>query len=47
MGHRREKQTRLLSIRDLSTQRRNSKNIVWWFNNVFGWEAEFKPELLK
>jgi hypothetical protein len=23
------------------------KNIVWWFNNIFGWKAEFKPELLK
>ena len=23
------------------------KNLVWWFNNIFGWKAEFKPELLK
>jgi hypothetical protein len=22
------------------------KDLVWWFNNVFGWEAEFKPHLL-
>ena len=23
------------------------KDLVWWFNNIFGWKAEFKPELLK
>lgn len=23
------------------------KDLVWWFNNIFGWKAEFKPHLLK
>ncbi len=23
------------------------KNLVWWFNNIFGWKAEFKSHLLK
>ena len=23
------------------------KDITWWFNTIFGWKAEFKPELLK
>ena len=23
------------------------KDLVWWFNTVFGWKAEFKPDLLK
>ena len=23
------------------------KDLVWWFNNIFGWKAEFKPHPLK
>ena len=23
------------------------KDLTWWFNTIFGWKAEFKPELLK
>ena len=32
--------------RSLYTEKK-LKDLVWWFNNIFGWKAEFKPNLLK
>ena len=32
--------------RSLYTEKK-LKDLVWWFNNIFGWKAEFKPHLLK
>lgn len=36
----------VLDLKKIYTEK-NLNNLVWWFNNVFGWEAEFKPQLLK